>query len=220
MSSRLASFALVTVALLPSVASAAGIFTDSQGTIFTFLDPESPVFQYSLGSIPNSVRAGGQGGAAHNTFENHISPVHVVSGPGDSFEYTANCITSPTWDVPQVNCFLRLDGAVKIQGPDGAVTLTLTGRLGDGAPLTVTYTSPAWTGEPQEYILGIATTGLRDTGSPAIETLTIQISGAARYDVDGSPVFLGSAIPEPANALPFVAFTALGLRRRREINPA
>lgn len=194
--------ALFFAAIVPA-AYGAGIFIDACGVNQNFAGDLATVAHCSIGSQADNAIGGAGGLAGLNGFANNLSPIHFY-GDHDAFNETATwtITTNPTWDanVTTVMTFLRLDGAVKLQGPGSSLTITLTGQLAGGAQanagLLITRTF-AWTGQPTEDILNIPVFGEQFKAPDAIETLTISIIGRARYDVDGSPTFDGS-VPEPS----------------------
>lgn len=178
-------------------AHAGGVLVAPCGDPVEFAADVSTVVHCSIGTTADNAIGGSSAVAGLDHFENHISPVHFY-GDSDAFAGSATWVvtSSPSWSagVTSVPTLLELDGAVKLQGPGSSLTITLTGLL--GGPALVITKSFAWSGAPQEFLLAERLVGDQAVAGQAIETLTIAITGRARYDVDGSPVFAG-AVPEP-----------------------
>ena len=203
----------ISVIMLP-VAHGAGIFIDACGGVEAFTGGGSAVVHCSIGTTADNAIGGSTGIALSNFFENHLSPIHFY-GDTDAFAGmgTWKVTTFPTWDVATVGTYLELDGSVKLQGPGSKLVITLTGTL--GGPAQVITRTFNWTGAPTEDILKIPSLITQATAGAAVETLTISITGRARYDVDGSPIFTGTA-PEPSTWATLAAGLAvlLGLRKK------
>jgi len=208
---------ILTLTAVPA-ARGAGIFVDACGGTENFVGGASAVISCSIGTAAVNTIGGGTGVAQLNSFENHLSPIHFY-GDTDAFVGTATwtMTTNPTWDVPTAWTYLELDGSVKLQGPGSQLVITLSGVL--GGPAQVITRTFNWTGVPTEDILAIPSWVEQATAATAVETLTISITGRARYDVDGSPVFQGAA-PEPATwatlCIGLAAMLGIARRRRRE----
>lgn len=210
--------------LLSQAASvrAAGLFTDPCGAVDNFVGGTSAISQCNVGggAAQNTIGQGA-GLAGLNNFENHLSPIHYY-GTTDNFSpgpQTWTVTTYPTWDAATTNTYLRLDGAITLQGPGSSATITLTGHLGGPdlqiGPLSFGPLPLDWTGGSVEYPLNLEKFGIQATANSAVETLTINIVGRARYDVDGSPEFAGgTSVPEPATCTLF-ALCVLGFAQRR-----
>jgi hypothetical protein len=212
------SLSAIAIAAMTAICAApahgAGIFVDPCGNNQNFAGGSSTVFQCIIGNTAaTNAIGGGTGAAGANFFVNHLSPIHFY-GDTDAFAATATwtVTTNPNWGagVVSVPTFLELDGAVKLQGPGSSLTITLTGLLG-GPIQTITRTFN-WTGAPTEDILAIQSFANQAPAGAAVETLTIGITGRARYDVDGSPNFVG-AVPEPSTIALFGAGLAALLYR-------
>ena len=124
---------LISLLALPSAALAAGTFIDACANKSVFVGPTSTLFVCAIGAN-GSATSGGTGVAGLDFFENHISPLHL-SGfkTGDLFlGLPFEDDTSPTWNIPQTNTLLELDGSVKVAAgdPNAYITLTLIGILG------------------------------------------------------------------------------------------
>jgi hypothetical protein len=207
------SLAAGTLSQQPAIA--AGIFTDPCGAVDNFAGGASAISQCNVGggAVQNTIGQG-LGLAGFNNFANHLSPIHYY-GTSDAFAPGAkswSVTTNPTWDTATTNTYLRLDGAITLQGPGSSATITLRGELGGEAlvigPLSFGPLPLDWTGGSVEYPLNIEKYGIQATTNTAVETLTINIVGRARYDVDGSPQFAGgTGVPEPS----LLALTALVL---------
>jgi hypothetical protein len=216
---RLFKFALLSTILIYALPEAhgAGVFVDACGAVQNFSGDLSTAAHCSIGTTADNAIGGASGVAGRNFFENHLSPIHFY-GDDDAFAGVGvwTVTTNPTWSpgVILVDTFLRLDGSVKMQGPGSLLTITLTGTLG-GPAQTITR-SFAWTGAPTEDILNIADFAKQAPAGAAVETLTIAITGRARYDVDGSPTFLGA--PEPGTwalmGTGLAGLLALGFKKR------
>lgn len=201
---------------------AAGVFTDPCGAVDNFAGGTSVISQCNIGggAAQNSIGQGA-GLAGLNNFENHLSPIHYY-GTTDNFApgpQTWTVTTNPTWDTATTNTYLRLDGAITLQGPGSSATITLSGHLGGPdlqiGPLSFGPLPLDWTGGSVEYPLNLEKYDIQTTANTAIETLTINIVGRARYDVDGSPEFAGgTSVPEPG-ACTLIALAAFGLMSRR-----
>jgi hypothetical protein len=218
----IAAVAFVLLPPYPLAALADGTFSSPCGDA-NFVGPDSPTLSCNVGGGTTQNAIGkGSGVAGLDNFDNHLSPIHYY-GTTDAFAPGPRdfvVTTNPTWDVLTTGTYLRLDGIVTLQGPSSSVEITLRGHLG-GPDLVIAPPKfgplPAdWTGGSVEFPLGFEKFGTQFTAN-AVETLTITIVGRARYDVDGSPEFLGAnGIPEPATGgLFFVALIGSWMRRQR-----
>lgn len=211
--------------LQPASVRAAGIYTDPCGAVDVFAGGTSAISQCNVGggAAQNTIGQGA-GLAGLNNFDNHLSPIHYY-GTTDSFspgpqDWTVT--TNPTWNTDTTNTYLRLDGVITLQGPGSSAKITLRGHLGGDAgddlvigPLEFGPLPLDWTGGSVEYPLNLEKYGIQKTSTTAVETLTINIVGRARYDVDGSPEFAGGAsAPEPATCT-LLALSVLGVALRR-----
>jgi hypothetical protein len=198
------ALAIVLALACPLTAWANGSFTSPCGTD-NFIGPDSATLSCNVGggATQNAISKGG-GNAGLDNFINHISPVHYY-GTSDAFApgpVTFVTTTNPSWDVAQTGTYLRLDGIITLQGPSSSATISLRGHLGGPdlfiGPFTFGPLPADWTGGSIEYPLYIEQYGTQATAGIAVETLTLNIVGRARYDVDGSPDFLGAnGLPEP-----------------------
>ncbi|UUX95078.1 PEP-CTERM sorting domain-containing protein [Aquabacterium sp. J223] len=215
---RSAAFGLLAALSVASPSQAAGVLVAPCGTS-VFDGTFATVVHCSVGSTADNAIGGGSAVAGLDHFENHLSPIHFY-GDTDAFDQTQTwtMTSSPTWSpgVTEVMTHLGLDGSVKLQGPGSSLTITLTGLLG-GPALAIGPLTFAWTGVPTEHLLGLDVFGEQAVAASAVETLSIHIVGRARYDVDGSPVFIGAAIPEPQTWALLAAGLLVtgGLARRR-----
>ena len=144
----------------------------------------------------------GTGIAGQNFFENHLSPVRDLGTiDGKTVTFFHEVTTSPTWDatVTEVPTHLGLDGEVKLFTTAAFVNFSMTGRLG-GPALTINLTVGPFPNCPCSIFLNEDRFGKQAPETTAVETLTVEIFGRARYDAEGSPVFEG-AVPEPGTWL-------------------
>lgn len=204
-------------------ASGAGVFTDACGTE-DFAGPASTIVTCIVNGNPLiTSRAGGRGVAGLNFFENRISPVRFdqqdINALGTIVpSYITE--TNPTWKVPVTPVELRLVGLISILEVNGSISLTLTGRMTGVDDLVLTTglidASNCDNVASNRCTVNLILTGMQLTGSPAFAILDIVASGRVRYEVEGSPVYLGGV---PESSTYWMAGTALALlvtlRRRR-----